>query len=1249
MTTSTSAFDLPIIGQKEDEKEIKSSFDLPVVGTTTEEKTSTKSSFDLPIAATPSDTEAEKAASKFKLTPVSQAQEPAPKFKGLGTARKPLAGTPVQPTTEDVVKRPERATLFARPEEKVTLKQQAKPSPEAFKEVYRVETEESIPVDKIYDRKNPYFNTIKDYMESRGGESGKQKKDESDKDYVNRFFSHMRMVENNYMLNMRPELEYLTNTTVENAKKAGEAFKIWDKVPAFFMEGGQEGIKPLAETVFAQASDPLSYLGYGVSKGVVLGRVAMGRKVMQEAVKNRVKQQATTTAAKQVYKPAAVAGVAGEFVSGTVMGSGTQQLDIEAGLRDINAPEAGKVARIETTSSGSNVSIVGDDGEVYRKFIPRADELLVKEGQEINKGDLLNIPKVDPRVSAAMGVFSAVLSTPEAIAGARVGVDPMVKKYEQRVKERKAILSQKEKEQLDKEAKVVEDLFSNDELTQFDVFEGRKFLDQLSAPTELTEAQIRKDVNKRALDVAKYVMLADPTFRPKPNQKISDAVRDLFMSTNEIDDATLEAALNRANMSVREFSQASRTTIHDAAVIMQQASVLGKLFKNSSNLFDDETRALLDAKFKKDADTGPFDSLYNGIRSMDRNMRAIVVSGIGTTVRNVFGTTGALTLDAASNLLESTLYNTGKVARLAYTGNYEKGDIRKGLNNIVKDTFGTFHYLTNVGLSSKMADDLLQFNPKLKDSFLSALQETGNEDLTKAARFVNTLNVAQDAVFRKAVFNASVSKQLRDVGIDVIDVIAEGKVIPKDVLKKAADDALKMTFSYTPKAGGKGFEGGAENLGSLFVRTIEAVPVGLTALVPFPRFVTNAIAWQYRNNVISQPVTGVVELTKAASKASSDPAKAHALARDGLERISKGVVGGGILAWAYNYRSNNPDVKATEIKTDEGETVDLVSLAPVPAAFLAVADVVHKYNNDELWKVKWSDVTKTLTGLESAGVRNTFFENLPDMLQASKDIMEEGAVSTKEVKKFIKAAGQSFGDYFTMLLQPASPLIAAMASFDREEQVARDPNVVEGQGVDLFTDAALKRVQNKIPVWRQSLPEAVPYLRPDFVHGAPEAEQIVRPTQFFDMLAGTKFTPQANKLEKEVARVGMEPYEFFKPSGNKEFDRAKIVEARQFIKDMVMPRLEAKEYTSLSDAEKRKALRNYMSLAINTSRRALEGKIAGADFNKYSKMEYENLPKLDRIALKEFMERVYNEKSPELSGDYATGMTRFYEMNAKLQ
>jgi len=1210
---------------------------------------------DKPLKLEVSDAEAEKAAaSKFTFKQISEEK---PFARGLGTARKPLSGAV---PTDTSAKRPERTSLFARPEEKLSIKEQVKRQPEEFKERYIVETENPISLKEIYNKDSEYFKKVKDYMESRGGESGKQGKDESDKDYINRFFTHMRKVENNYMLDARPELNYLTNTSVENALKAGEAYKIWDRVPSFFMKSGQEGIRPLVETVFAQASDPLTYLGYGISKGVVLGRIAMGRKVMQEAVANRVKQQAVAAAAPKasvaataakapVYAPAAVAGTATEFTSSALQAAGRQQIEIEAGLLDIKAEESGKVTKIKSTPNGNVVYITGNDGGVYPRYVPASDELVVKEGQEINKDDVLNIPKIDKKSAAIMGVFGAVLNLPEIRHGARVAPDKMLKEYESRLSDRKVLLSQKEKAKQDQELKTIEDLFTNDDLTKFDVFEGRKTLDRLSEPTELTESQIRKDINQRALDAAKYLMLSDPTLRPAPNQKISDFVRDLFMTSDKIDDITLEAALNRANLTVREFAQASRTTIQDAAIIMQQASVLGKMFKRAGAL-DDDAKKLFDAKLQDDRSVGPFASLYNAVKAVDKNVRAIVVSGIGTTVRNVMGTSGALTLDAASNLLESTLYNTGRVVGAAVTGKYEKGDVAKGLNNIVKDTFGTFHYLTNVGLSSRVTDDILKYNPNFKESFLGALQESGNEELTRVARFVNTLNVAQDAVFRKAVFNASVSKQLRDVGIDMLDVLATDRTIPKEILQRAADDALKMTFSYTPKLKTvTGAEQFAENLGSLFVKTVESAPVLLTGPIPFPRFVTNAIAWQYRNNVISQPIAGTAQLARAANAAfkNKDMAKAEALAQDGLDRISKGVIGGGVLAWAYNTRSNSQDTKPTEIKTPEGDTVDLASLAPVPAAFLAVSDVVYKFNNDEVWKVNWKELTKTLTGLESAGIRNTLFDNLPDMIQAAKDIQEEGAANTKEVRKFLKAAGQSFGDYFNMLLQPASPLIAAISSFDRGEQVARDPNVVEGEGGDLVLDAMIKRIQNKIPEWKQSLPEAIPYLRPDYV--SPEAEQIVKPTQFFDTLAGTRFTPQANALEKEVLRIGMEPWEFFKPSGDRKMDRALIIKSRSYIRDIVIPRLNAPEYQQKTDLERRKAFKNYMSTAINAAREELKGSVASADFNKYSKMQYENLSKLDRAGLNAFIERQYNEKSPEITGDFSRAMELYQEYNALSQ
>lgn len=1205
---------------------------------------------DKPLKLEVSDAEAEKAAAKtFTLKPIDETAPTAPTRAGLGVGRKPLSGA--APTPVD--------TGFER-----------KTGITVFGKKYLVEPKEQIPVNAIYDSNSEYFKKIRDYMESRGGESGKQGSKETDEEYMNRFFRHMRMVENNVILDLRSESAYLANTSVENAKKAGEALKIWEKVPSFYEEGGQKGIAPVVETVFSQISDPFTYFGYGASKGVVLGRIAMGRKVLQEIIENRIKQGATKTASKAVtapaaaqqaaaipkavtYKPAAITGTAVQGVAGAAQEAALQQREIETGIRDVTADTAGNVIDIAPADSGNIITVQRDDGSSYRKFVPSSDELRVKVGQSVAENEPLNIPKIDKKSVAAMSVLSIAFSAPEIRQGSRVLTqNAAIKEYEQRLSGRK-ILSEQQQAQQAKEVKAIDDLFSDQDITKFDVLEGRNVLNKLSGPTELTEAQIKTEINKRALDVAKYLMKADPTLRPEPNQKISDFVKQLFMDieekgTGKIDDIVLEAALNRAGLTVSQFAQASRTTVHDAATIMQQASVLGKMFKRATAL-DDDAQKLFDAKMQLSSTEKGFGDVYNAVKSVDRNVRAVVVSGIGTTVRNVLGTSAALTMDAASKLLESSLYNTGRVIGLAATGKYQKGDIQKGLNNIVQDAFETTSFLTNVGLSSRVTDDILKYNPKFKDNFLSALQESGNEDITKFARFVNTLNVAQDAVFRKAVFNASVSKQLRDIGVDMLDAIATDKVIPKEILQRAADDALKMTFSYTPKIKSGNLEAGAETLGAYFVKTIEAAPILATGIVPFPRFVTNAIAWQYRNNVVSQPIVGTAQLARAASTAfkSGDMDKAEVLARDGLERVSKGVVGGAVLAWAYGSRSTSQDTKLTEIKTQEGDTVDLAGLSPLPAAALAVADVVYKFNNDEVFKINWKEVSKTLTGLESAGIRNVFFDNLPEMVQAAKDISEGGVGDKKEVRKFLKVAGQSFGDYFNMLLQPASPLIAFISSFDRQEQIARDPNVVEGEGAALFTDAMIKRVQNKIPVWRQSLPEATPYLRPDFV--SPEAEQIVRPTQFFDALAGTKFTPQANVLEKEVTRIGMEPWEFFQPSGDRKMDRELIAKSRKHIRDIVMSRIQAPEYQQKPNIERRKAFRNYMAEAMGAAREELKGSVASADFNKYSKMQYENLSAMDRAGLKSYMNRIYKEKSPEITGDFSNAMNRYQEFNALSQ
>ncbi len=48
-------------------------------------------------------------------------------------------------------------------------------------------------------------------------------------------------------------------------------------------------------------------------------------------------------------------------------------------------------------------------------------------------------------------------------------------------------------------------------------------------------------------------------------------------------------------------------------------------------------------------------------------------------------------------------------------------------------------------------------------------------------------------------------------------------------------------------------------------------------------------------------------------------------------------------------------------------------------------------------------------------------------------------------------------------------------------------------------------------------------------------------------------------------------------------------------------------------------------------------------------MQYENLSKLDRVGLNAFMERQYNEKSPEITGDFSRAMELYQEYNALSQ
>ena len=795
------------------------------------------------------------------------------------------------------------------------------------------------------------------------------------------------------------------------------------------------------------------------------------------------------------------------------------------------------------------------------------------------------------------------------------------------------------------------DKSQEDLLNEFDIFEGRKTLDELSAPTDLVQAQIRTDINRRAIDVAKYVMLLAPEFRPANGQKVSDAVKNIFQSIDTVDDDVIQAALNKANLTPAEFAQATRTTVADAGTILQGYSALARTLKKVSSL-DPEAQKLVDDMYGRDHEmvsmTGNFLRVIN---RLERESKAFVVSGIGTTVRNILGTGTAITFDAASKIIEGALYTTGKAVTGVVTGNYKQGDITRGLTDTIKDAFNTVGNLADAGLTAETVDLLLKDNPRIQNQIFSALQETQTGDLSKAARVVNTLNVAQDAFFRRAIFASSVERQLRRVGLDMTEMLANNRAIPTDVLKNAADETLKATFSYAPKqqkASQKGVEAAAEGLASNFVSFFEKLPGG-SLMVTFPRFMSNAIAFQYRNSPLGG-AAGVGDIANGAMRVAKGEAGGQAQLNKGLDKMSKGVVGTAAIYAAYKYRMENQDSDWFNITNEDGSTVDIRGVFPL-GPYMAVGDFIAKQKLGRTEDAKVSELATAIIGMKMpAGSQASMIDELPNLIAGS-----EG----KGVERVNKAIGRLLGDFAGRFTTPGKAVFEYLDLFDEGGQIARDPNVIgpyssakelkrrteAGEVSDIektvtalptIGQAAVQRVMAKIPELKEELPEFQPY----FSDKAP-----VRAGEFFNSLSGVRLTPAKNDIEREFVKLKLDPYTFFGATGDKVYDRAFIKTSIPYVENRIMGLINSDRYKGFTRDQQRIAMATNLQETLSMAREITQAKMTAEDRDRVNKMRFDKLPAVARRAINE----LYAEENDGKTMDQTKEYSQVYKYEALIQ
>jgi hypothetical protein len=1045
------------------------------------------------------------------------------------------------------------------------------PSKAKIEEATKKSLEPTIPFEEIY--KNPkIFPVVKDYMKVRL--NVEQGKDQTDEDFAKDFMARMRFEEYNTFLGLMPTLAKMREVNPEEATSMALGKELFKQTRSVFRPGGQgygssDALVPYWNTLTAFILDPLSYVGFvgGKVAGTVV-KISAAQEAAQlaagAAAKGKLASILTPTKGK------AIAGVAGiETGSGIVQSLRSQQLD------QMVAESLGKdVEELSVTQMAVSGIINGVFGGAEAKTaVTKFGKTGTKQFEDLIKKAKEKTPK-DP--NAPPTKTEAALLSP---------VDENM------------------------------DLLAEEFMKQ----EGAKILDEISPAAALVEPAIRRDLSQRAIRVAMNVIENDPSYKVKAGQKTSTAIAEVFSAMDQglIDDTLLEQAIRKEGLSPEQFAQANRVTVTQAAQIMQQYSTASKTL-NRLRQIDPDVAKQVDALYgAPDEYTSTVGKAMGAFLRAERESKAVMVSGIGTSVRNGIGTGTGLTLNSAASLIEGTLMTVGKTlsgdakgARIA--------TLKTSISDTIEKAFGSWYYLSKGDLSSVVTDKLLEHNPSLRNNILSSMQEDST-DLSKFARYINSLNVAQDAIFRKAIFAHSVETKLKDVGLDMYELLAQGKVIPSDVLKEAADDTLKATFSYMPKVPKKGIntlEAKSEQLGNYLVKAIEDTPF-TSLVVPFPRFMANAIAFQYRYSPLGG-IAGAEAVIRGSKMMANGDEGGASLVRKGQQNIAKGVVGTAALIAAIDYRANNQDVEWFEKKNSDNTTTDLRGLFPLGGVTLAAADLIVKQQRG--LSIKVGGAIEALIGMKLPAGTQTY---LVDQIISAVD-------SERDTDKLSVAIGRVTGDFIGRFTTPfiVKDIFNFVDAIREGGSIARDPNVVTSdKPADKMLEAMGNRLKSKIPVLKEDLPEAIPRVKQGPVY---------KDGEFFNNLVGVRITPEKTPEEIELVYLGIDPYKLFgQSSGDKEYDRAFVEAANPVIISTMQRVMMDQRYQSKPEIEQKKAIEDNVSEALlKTARPLTEAKFMQKDLNRIYKMEFNKLPADTRKIINNRYAAQHDGKTLEEANDY---------------
>ena len=433
----------------------------------------------------------------------------------------------------------------------------------------------------------------------------------------------------------------------------------------------------------------------------------------------------------------------------------------------------------------------------------------------------------------------------------------------------------------------------------------------------------------------------------RPGERISTAIaRGISDGTIQADQIT--EIRRQYNLSAEEMSYLWLAELSKAGKVLAEGSKIKKAMTQEMDILASQGASV----FTGNEATEVLSRMERGgayriLQDLDQTRIAFMTSQIGTTAANVVTGGYNLVVDASDALWKDVLDSTVGV-RMA------DGTVQRRWTNRTLSTLKgfTINRKESEILGSMLLDDApVKFTELFYETQRVGNLTQSNGFLNRSARFVNTLNMATDAVFKQGAFYGAFDRQLRELndpnlGRNFAEYLQKHTDLEAaraaGVVDYAVDYAKRFTFQ-------RGYEGDK----SIFGQTAQAVQkfhkqapfvVSEGFGIPFPRYVANHLEYINDYTPIGIATGGLEQLEKVLYKQDE---KAITLVGDkfktGRDRIARQMTGamltmGGV--WAAAQKNGEADYD--KLVSDTGAETDVGRTAGPWAANLLIGDLIWR-------------------------------------------------------------------------------------------------------------------------------------------------------------------------------------------------------------------------------------------------------------------------------------------------------------------